>query len=139
MHVHAAYIVEETSICPCTSAILASSPLSLSLSSLPPSLLISLPSPPSLPFLLLPLSSFLSPSSFLPLPLSPSSLSLPLDINECSINSDNCDQLCTNTEGGFNCSCNDGFLLQSDMRSCIGEHIREITKAACTIVEHMHL
>ena len=68
-----------------------------------------------------------------------SSLSLPLDINECSINSDNCDQLCTNTEGGFNCSCNDGFLLQSDMRSCIGEHIREITKAACTIVEHMHL
>ena len=136
MHVHAAYSGRNKYMSMYI-AILASSPLSLSLSlspslpslSLPPSL-----SPSSLSLSLL---SFLPP--FLPSSLSPSSLSLPLDINECSINSDNCDQLCTNTEGGFNCSCNDGFLLQSDMRSCIGEHIREITKAACTIVEHMHL
>ena len=131
------HIVEETSICPCTS--LYSLPhLSPSLSpSLPPSLLYPFLPPSPLPPSSLSLLSFLPP--FLPSSLSPSSLSLPLDINECSINSDNCDQLCTNTEGGFNCSCNDGFLLQSDMRSCIGEHIREITKAACTIVEHMHL
>ena len=97
------------------------------------------PSSLSLPPLLPPLSLSLSIS--LPLSLSPSlppslppslspSPSLPLDINECSRNSDNCDQLCTNTEGGFNCSCNDGFILQFDMSSCIGEQTHDMLKFA---------
>ena len=42
------------------------------------------------------------------------------DIDECSRRSHNCEQSCTNTEGRFNCSCRDGFLLQNDMRSCQG-------------------
>ena len=32
------------------------------------------------------------------------------DIDECSDGTDNYSQICTNTEGGFNCGCNDGAI-----------------------------
>ena len=49
-----------------------------------------------------------SPSN-LPLALSLSlSLSL-LDFDECSSKLENCEQICTNTDGSFNCSCRSGF------------------------------
>ncbi|GCB77993.1 hypothetical protein scyTo_0015748 [Scyliorhinus torazame] len=31
------------------------------------------------------------------------------DIDECATNTANCQQICTNTIGSFNCSCNPGF------------------------------
>ena len=40
------------------------------------------------------------------------------EINECERLLDNCQQECMNTDGSFNCSCYDGFLLQDDGRSC---------------------
>ena len=43
-----------------------------------------------------------------------------IDINECSEESHNCDQICTNTVGSFKCSCADGFKLSSDGRTCSG-------------------
>ncbi len=43
-----------------------------------------------------------------------------LDIDECSRDLDNCNQLCSNTNGGFSCSCMDGFQLQNDNRTCEG-------------------
>ncbi|XP_071944594.1 uncharacterized protein [Antedon mediterranea] len=42
-----------------------------------------------------------------------------LDIDECSNEVDECDQVCTNTVGNYTCGCNDGFELGSDERSCI--------------------
>lgn len=42
------------------------------------------------------------------------------DINECSANTHNCQQRCTNTPGGFTCGCQDGYRLQSDRKSCSG-------------------
>ena len=42
------------------------------------------------------------------------------DIDECSEGTHNCDQVCTNTEGSFTCSCNSGYTLLSNGRSCIG-------------------
>ena len=54
----------------------------------------------------------------------PSACSLhlnPLDIDECAENSDGCEQMCTDTDGSFECSCRDGFRLGSDGRSCDGE------------------
>lgn len=33
------------------------------------------------------------------------------DINECD--NSPCSQICTNTEGSYSCSCNDGFLLSN--------------------------
>ena len=46
--------------------------------------------------------------------------SFPIDINECSLNSDGCDQLCTNTLGSFQCSCNSGYSLNVDGITCSG-------------------
>ena len=46
-------------------------------------------------------------------------LSIYLDINECTANTDGCDQVCTNTDGSFECSCNSGFTLSNDGKTCI--------------------
>ena len=46
--------------------------------------------------------------------------SLLVDVDECSTNQDTCKQLCTNTEGSYNCSCSPGFLLMDDGNSCQG-------------------
>jgi len=41
-----------------------------------------------------------------------------LDINECL--SSPCEHTCANTPGSFTCSCNHGYLLDNDGRSCLG-------------------
>ena len=43
-----------------------------------------------------------------------------LDINECSLLNGNCSQVCTNTNGSYLCSCNSGYQLSSNNRSCNG-------------------
>ena len=46
-----------------------------------------------------------------------------LDINECEPTND-CMQTCTNTEGGYNCSC-DAKLFKTDpndLRKCVGKY-----------------
>jgi len=45
------------------------------------------------------------------------------DINECSTGSHNCQQRCTNTLGSYRCSCNSGYSLNSDRRTCRGRNI----------------
>ena len=42
------------------------------------------------------------------------------DINECSDENGGCSQICTNTEGSFNCECNSGYLLDADGATCNG-------------------
>ena len=42
------------------------------------------------------------------------------DIDECSDVTHNCSQICINTEGGFNCECNNGSLLDTDGVTCDG-------------------
>ena len=41
-----------------------------------------------------------------------------IDIDECSENTDNCEQVCSNTPGSFNCSCNEGYVLADNGYSC---------------------
>ena len=41
------------------------------------------------------------------------------DINECEGYND-CHQMCTNTAGSYYCSCNAGFVLAVDERTCGG-------------------
>ena len=44
------------------------------------------------------------------------------DINECEDGfSGGCGQICNNTMGSFECSCNAGFELGSDGFLCLGE------------------
>ena len=44
---------------------------------------------------------------------------LHIDINECNEGS-RCDQLCINTNGSYYCSCNEGYSLKDDGKSCKG-------------------
>ena len=41
------------------------------------------------------------------------------DIDECSANTDGCGQVCTNTNGSFQCSCRSGFSLLDDGKTCM--------------------
>ena len=43
-----------------------------------------------------------------------------LDVDECSENSHNCEQVCVNTPGSFTCSCGEGYEALDNGRSCIG-------------------
>lgn len=44
-----------------------------------------------------------------------------VDIDECSSNDTNdCNQLCDNTIGSYNCYCNDGYELALDYVTCVG-------------------
>ncbi|CAC5355721.1 unnamed protein product [Mytilus coruscus] len=40
------------------------------------------------------------------------------DINECELGTHNCQQLCTNTNGSFTCSCRTGYTLNIDQTTC---------------------
>ena len=50
-------------------------------------------------------------------------LSMVSDINECLTSNGDCAQECANTEGSFQCSCNPGYELDNDQRSCNGKVI----------------
>ena len=42
-----------------------------------------------------------------------------LDIDECAESTNGCTQTCINTHGSYSCSCDAGYRLASDGRSCI--------------------
>ena len=43
-----------------------------------------------------------------------------LDINECSTSIGGCEEIYTNTNGSFICSCQNVYMLCDDKRTCIG-------------------
>ena len=45
---------------------------------------------------------------------------LPSDINECESNAAGCEHGCTNFDGGYSCTCEDGYALSRDLHSCLG-------------------
>ena len=52
-----------------------------------------------------------------------------LDIDECSENSHDCEQVCVNTPGSFTCSCGEGYEALYDGRSCVGRY----TNISCVV------
>ena len=46
----------------------------------------------------------------------------PTDMDECGTNNGGCQHMCTNTPGSFECRCNSGFTLESNLLDCAGEH-----------------
>lgn len=47
--------------------------------------------------------------------------SFDIDKNECEEDPSPCQHTCKNLAAGFQCSCNQGYSLASDSKSCIGE------------------
>ena len=45
------------------------------------------------------------------------------DINECLSANGGCDHTCTNTEGSFYCTCDNGYELHSDKLTCEGKFL----------------
>ena len=43
------------------------------------------------------------------------------DIDECSHGIDGCQHICSNTNGSYYCSCNDGYTLKQDGKNCTGK------------------
>ena len=44
---------------------------------------------------------------------------MPLDIDECVLNTDRCEQLCNNTNGLYRCLCHEDFYLAPNGQACI--------------------
>jgi len=59
------------------------------------------------------------------------SLYYTLDIDECVDGISGCSQVCSNTDGSFECSCMEGYSLGSDEKSCEGACI-------CIYTHHSH-
>ena len=43
-----------------------------------------------------------------------------IDINECELNIDDCDQLCVNDLGSYHCECYTGYFREDISSSCVG-------------------
>ena len=46
------------------------------------------------------------------------------DVDECAEDTDECAQLCTDTEGSYFCSCEVGYDLAEDQHGCVGKIIK---------------
>ena len=56
---------------------------------------------------------------------------LALDINECDSENGGCEQVCTNSVGSFQCSCNYGFFLEPNNFNCSGMFYYDIVSLHC--------
>ena len=46
---------------------------------------------------------------------------LAIDIDECATTNGGCGQICNNTEGSYNCSCQPGYVVDDDnWKNCVG-------------------
>ena len=46
-----------------------------------------------------------------------------IDINECDDKNGGCQHGCNNEIGSYHCTCNSGYVLDSDMQRCYGKYI----------------
>lgn len=44
------------------------------------------------------------------------------DVDECAVGTHDCQQVCTNIQGSFSCSCKSGFLMNGDKKTCTGDY-----------------
>lgn len=43
------------------------------------------------------------------------------DFDECSVNNGGCQDICTNTDGSYYCSCQAGYIFGPDNKTCVGK------------------
>lgn len=51
------------------------------------------------------------------------------DVDECAVLNGGCDHNCTDSEGGYECSCRDGYILESDNTTCVD--VNECLSSPC--------
>jgi len=44
-----------------------------------------------------------------------------LDVNECATQNGGCEHHCENSVGSFTCSCDPGYVLSNNERTCVGK------------------
>lgn len=44
------------------------------------------------------------------------------DFDECSVNNGGCQDICTNTDGSYYCSCQSGYIFGPDNKTCVGKY-----------------
>ncbi len=55
-----------------------------------------------------------------------------VDVNECTIDTDGCDDICVNEVGSYHCECNVGFELDEDNHGCSGQTV--LMHAVITVI-----
>ena len=53
------------------------------------------------------------------------------DVDECLIDNGGCDQTCNNTDGSFECSCEEGLVLAADNLNCEGTYVHRTLGELC--------
>ena len=48
-----------------------------------------------------------------------------VDVNECALDISGCGQICTNTNGSYTCSCDLGYKISLNNRTCVGKSLTE--------------
>ena len=52
-------------------------------------------------------------------------------MDECETGADDCEQICLNLEGSYECSCSDGYELDENGRNCTGELLKQSFSHLC--------
>ena len=58
-----------------------------------------------------------------------------VDVDECSDGTHQCMQNCNNTLGSYVCTCDSGFIIDADARTCDGKH----SNHPCILLPGMHV
>ena len=53
------------------------------------------------------------------------------DTDECRANTDSCDQICSNTNGSYRCSCMSGYKLLDDGKTCLAVSDCSLNSGVC--------
>jgi len=62
------------------------------------------------------------------------------DNDECKLKTHDCEQLCNNIEGSYQCTCLAGFTLNTDQRNCTGNSFLVLdVKYTSLITNYQHL
>ncbi len=54
-------------------------------------------------------------------------MSVSKDVDECLSDNGGCEHICTNTVGRFSCSCTTGYSLDSNMMTCSGKPVCQLS------------
>ena len=61
------------------------------------------------------------------------------DIDECTMYTGLCEDICNNTEGSYFCACSEGYVLSNDSRTCDGKTRKRTLSLLLSKLVYMYL